>query len=516
MEYKGSKNFLRCERRGEIYTECSADYSLPDYNGDVRRILFTNAEVHPSGSFENGDSVDFSGIVAYDIVYADSENKINSASFSSDYDFTVKCNADGFVSAHADISVADFSFRLLGPRKISVRATVVADVTLVNEETAAPTGEIFCMEAPAEVDTGTLQVYYSRRSEEIEREYAEELCRLDGAVLDEVNVVYTNAECIPDSVTADGQSINLKGNLRICSLVQTDEGAMRLEEKTVRVDEQIPYDGELSGLKILPIASVGSVRHNVNADENGCSVVANVILRFCAECVGNQAVEIVTDAYSMDADVENAYDDFRFSELSSVVTERDEISGSIERDTLEIDRLREVIVLRADPVIDDCQLADGSLNIVGEVKLYGVASGVDSEGVISYYPFKNSVNFVKNVNINCQNSAKIMPKIKITCQDMAAIVDENQVMLSAKAEFEICVMRDDTAKILSSSEIIEGSERSDSGTKITVYYPEHGERLFDIAKKFHTTVEKISADNQTAVRAISDGDFAAPARLLIY
>ena len=88
MEYKGSKDFLRCERRGEIYTDTSADHSLPDYNGDVRRILYTNAQVHPSGSFENGDSVDFSGIVVYDIVYADSENRINTASFSSDYDFS--------------------------------------------------------------------------------------------------------------------------------------------------------------------------------------------------------------------------------------------------------------------------------------------------------------------------------------------------------------------------------------------------------------------------------------------
>ena len=516
MEYNGSKDFLRCERRGEIYAECSADYSLPDYNGDVRRILFTNAKAHPSGSFENGDSVDFSGIVAYDIVYADSENKINSVSFSSDYDFTARCNADGFVSAHADISVADFSLRLLGPRKISARATVVADVTLVNEETVAPTGDIFCAESSAEVDTDTLQVYYSKRADEIEREYAEELCRLDGAVLAEVNVVYTDAECIFDSATSDGQGINLKGALRICALLQTDDGAMRLEEKTVRVDEQIPYDGELSGLKILPIVSVGSVRHNVNADENGCSVVVNVILRLCAECVGNKTLEIVTDAYSRDADVENTYGEFRFSELSFVATERDDIAGSIERGELEIDGLREVVVLRAEPVIDDCRFADGGVSITGAVNFYGVALGCDPNDVTSYYPFKKSVNFVKNVNINCQNSEKSASKIKAKCYDLSAVVDENQVTLSAKADFEICVMRDGTADILSSSEVVEGSEQSDSGTKIIVYYPERGERLFDIAKRFHTTVEKISADNQTAVRAISDGDFATPARLLIY
>jgi hypothetical protein len=109
-----------------------------------------------------------------------------------------------------------------------------------------------------------------------------------------------------------------------------------------------------------------------------------------------------------------------------------------------------------------------------------------------------------------------MHKIKIECRDLSASIDENKIELSAKAELEICTMLACSAKILTSSNIVEGTEESDIKTKITVYYPERGERLFDIAKKFRTTVEKISADNQTAVRAISDGDYAAPARLLIY
>lgn len=516
MEYKGSKDFLRCERRGEIYTDTSADYSLPDYNGDVRRILYTNAQVHPSGSFENGDSVDFSGIVAYDIVYVDSENKINTASLSSDYDFTVKCNADGFSHAHADITVADYSLRLLGPRKISARATVVADVTVTNEESISPVGEIFCGEVSAEVDTERILAYYSKRSGEIEREYAEELCRLDGAVLDEVEVIYTNAEYSSDGISPDGEGVNIKGNLRVFALVKADGGAIRLEENNIRVDERLPFEGDMSGLKLLPVVTVGSVRHNVNADENGCSVVANVILRLCAECIGNQSVEIVTDAYSRSAEVENEYGEFRFCELSSLVSEKQEIAGVLSRDALEIENVREITLLRADASVEDCKVADGVASISGEVLFCGVVSGSDAEGMISYYPFKNPVEFAINVNINCQNAANLMHKIKIECRDLSASIDENKIELSAKAELEICTMLACSAKILTSSNIVEGTEESDVKTKITVYYPERGERLFDIAKKFRTTVEKISADNQTAVRAMSDGDYAAPARLLIY
>ena len=70
MEYKNNGDFRVCQWRTDIYTETGADYSLPDYNGDVRKILFTEASVRPSGSFENGDNIGFSGIIVYNLIYS--------------------------------------------------------------------------------------------------------------------------------------------------------------------------------------------------------------------------------------------------------------------------------------------------------------------------------------------------------------------------------------------------------------------------------------------------------------
>ena len=142
MQYKQNAEITKCEWRTEIYTETGADYSLPDYNGDVRKILFTEAKVRPSGSFENGENIDFSGIIVYNLVYSDSENRINSVSFTSDYDQSVKC-AEGSEPICVDTVVSGFSVRLLGPRKLSAKATLNSKVLLARKESQSVDGSAF-------------------------------------------------------------------------------------------------------------------------------------------------------------------------------------------------------------------------------------------------------------------------------------------------------------------------------------------------------------------------------------
>ena len=86
METKTDVSFTRNIKCADVYTESQADYALPDYLGDVRKILFTEAALRPSGRFAGGDEVEFSGVVVYNVVYLDAENNLSSAEFTSDYD----------------------------------------------------------------------------------------------------------------------------------------------------------------------------------------------------------------------------------------------------------------------------------------------------------------------------------------------------------------------------------------------------------------------------------------------
>ncbi len=506
MEYKDNGDFKISEWRSDIYTETGADYTLPDYNGDVRKILFTDASIRPSGSFEDGDNISFLGIIVYNMVYSDSENRINSVSFTSDYDLSVKCNSEKYVSSFIDTSVSSYSMRLLGPRKISAKATLSSRVAIEKEERAEVCGSAFEDGTPPEVETVKVDMASAFSSENVEREYAEELLRLDGVGSDDVEIIYSDAECSIDSVTAEENGVALKGNIRIFSLVKCEGEPIVCVEKEIRIDESIAFPKASSAMRVSPRVSVGSVRVTVRADEEGSTVVANIITDLAAEWYNNETVELVRDAYRCDAATENEYGEYKFYELSTVVSEREEFSSFAEKDTLEIENPREIICLGADAKITDIKAEENVIKIQGELYYKGIASGTDENGSPCYYPFKNTSEFTKDVNINCQNAEKIKILPSVLINNASAVLDESRVFLNCRGTVKLVVLEEKCEKILKSSEIVVGELVEEQGSRITVYYPEAGERIFDIAKKFRTTVEKINADNPESRTVSADAD----------
>ena len=125
MEIKRNSEFTRNVKCSDVYTESVADYSLPDYLGDVRKILFTDAALRPSGRFAGGDEVEFSGVVVYNVVYLDADNNLSSVEFTSDYDYSVKCSAENYKDSISNTRVSNYAVRLMGPRKMSARASLV-------------------------------------------------------------------------------------------------------------------------------------------------------------------------------------------------------------------------------------------------------------------------------------------------------------------------------------------------------------------------------------------------------
>ena len=225
MENKSNLEFTRRERLGDVYTDTGTEYSLPDYLGDIRRILFTKADVLPSGKFESGESAEFSGIVNYSVLYVDAENKMSEASFSSDYDFAVKCGGRSVVGCSAKTGVSGFSLKLIGPRKISVKAALTSSVELSCAQILEIEGDAFDGQENVEVRRAGARVRAVGISDSAEREYAEQLLHLDGAVADEISVCYTDCECRVDSAEVSGTELLLGGEIIARALINRADDA---------------------------------------------------------------------------------------------------------------------------------------------------------------------------------------------------------------------------------------------------------------------------------------------------
>ena len=138
METK--RDFLCVRLPAILRSESAGDYTLPDYNTDVKRVLETKVEIVDSGCFVNGDDVDISGSVSYEVLYLDSENELASCSFTTDFDTSVKSDGEAMVGCSAMARVDGYSVRLVGPRRFSVKAQVVTEIK-ISERAGITVGE---------------------------------------------------------------------------------------------------------------------------------------------------------------------------------------------------------------------------------------------------------------------------------------------------------------------------------------------------------------------------------------
>ena len=504
MEYTTKKEIIRTERRPDVYCESSLDYTLPDYDTDVRKILFTDAIVRPAGKFVGDGEVELSGIVVYTVVYTDNENKLKSVTFSSDYDLTAKCSTDNLSEVVCDTRVSNYAIRLLGPRRISARASIAESICASYTEELEIAGDAFLGDEHPEVSEEGIAYERIREISPLEREYAEPIAELDGAIADEVNVIFSDAEVIFDKAVVEDGGVTASGDILITAIIKSYEEPARLYTKVIPFEESLTCEGLSDGAVCLPTATVSSLASSINALDTGSEVVISLIVEFGAVCEYNERERIVSDAYLKSASVENSYGELSYGEVVYSGRERDSFSTELSRSEMLPDSMREIVFLKATPRLEHCECTATGVEIKGEIKYAGVSSELCDDGSVLYSPIKFSAPYSKNVNIDSQNAEDLRVGVKLYTNRTNATLDASSLYVSGDVECEITVVAPKKIKRLTSLSVGERDAEVHS-SRITVYYPSEGDSLFSVAKRFRTSGEKIALDNSLVSSVSADG-----------
>ena len=506
MENTTNKEFTRLVQCPVHYADSSAEYVLPDYNGDVRKILFTSAEVHPASRFADGGSVELGGVVSYDVVYLDSEGALSSTSFTSEYDATVKCPRDDFGEAYEKTRLSGYTLRLVGPRKFAAKSVVAISTLLACPETLSVEGDAFCGDETPEFLTATASVRNTRRSETVEREFAETLVRLDGAIADEVTVLYSGADAtVKDISTTDGGAV-IAGDIRLYALISNGDEPLRTAERTVPFDIRIADDALTDTARLVAETQINSVTSTVNPDENGVDVVMSAIVEFTLRSDFNTDVEVVTDAYAVSTPSDNGYSTLKYCELLSVSAETGEIPVTLTAEDLETAGLRDVPLVTAVPKVESVSTDGGCVVISGELRFSGIASSVDDSGEITYVPIKETSPFSYSIPSPVELTEHTLASVELTSPEVLPMIDGDTLELVTRLRCELLLTEPKEITLLASMTLSDEKYEPTSG-RVVVYYPDGGESLFDIARRFHTPPERIAHDNGLTV-STSSGDLS--------
>ena len=116
-----------------LHKEVSADFILPDYMGDIKRMLKYTANVVSCNKIVSLAEASFVAVVTFRVMYLDSEDTLTEATFSCDVELVEKLFGESN-DANVDYKVQNVALRLNGPRKISAKATVTCEFCAAEEK----------------------------------------------------------------------------------------------------------------------------------------------------------------------------------------------------------------------------------------------------------------------------------------------------------------------------------------------------------------------------------------------
>lgn len=520
MEIKNEADFTRIIKCRDTHTESSAEYILPDYLGDVRRILFTSVSVKPAGTFLGSDKVECSGILVYDIIYLDAEDKLSAVQFTSEYDYDLKCPVENCRDAISDTRVSAYSIRLSGPRKIAAKASLTGEVRLTAEDKLSLEGDTEDAGEDRELATRPVKLRSTARSSVTERECAEAVAKLDSAIAEEVSVVFCDASAEVESIEASEDELTLKGKLRMTAVIKNGENNVFSAEKLMNFQESLPFENAEGDMKFIPDVTVTSLKSNVNPCEDGCEIVLSCIMELSALGEKNNKMEIITDGYLKSRECTNQYGEFCFSEFLDLVTASGNHSASLPRSEITSGKLREVIFITAEPRVENIIKDDEGIKILGDIVYSGVASEMDEEGNIGFAMIKFGSPFATNVNIDCQNPEKLTYEAKVKARAATASIDAENLYTSCTVEASVVFCQERSEKVLLSMTAQDAQPYEKCASTIRVYYPTAEDTLFSVARRYHTSPIKIAADNSLSESVMSrdgcHGNLAGVKKLIIY
>lgn len=497
-----NKEFCR-ERRILSEGNLSAgEYILPDYKGDVKKLLYQNARCESSEGYINGDKLECTGVVVYDIVYLDSEDVLTPLSFTTDYEISVKVDEGKYVDNFTRVTPSSFNLRLMGPRKFSAKAGLLLDLSLLERDEYKVEGDAALRES-TETMTKTVKISGGKYAVFGEREFAEEVEHLEGAIVDEVEVLYLSTEPRDITVKESEDGLIVGGEINSTMLLKVGIDPPYTVSHAITFEDTLDtdIDPKEAGVYIDILSSKASV----NPEESGVSVTLDVIAAARAKASYNVPLRIVKDMYSTERGVDVTVGEINYTELIERGDGVQRFSYEAEREETGLSDARNILYAAAMPKIEAAFAKGDEVVIEGILRFSGIACEVNEDGGISYSPVKIDAPLNLNVSYGSQipENSRIVAEVIPTSAKIE--LDGDRVRMSALLDVRTSVYDPRREGCLTTAVFNDEVYTKDPST-VTVYYPDKNDTLYEVAKQHHTTVLNIAKDNELTEDVVSRAD----------
>lgn len=474
--------------------DTSEEFSLPDYVPEIRRLLGVKTGVLPESRYISdngtGSDLEFGGTITYLLIYTDDEGKLCSLPLTSNYE-TKESIMSRPVNVFIDTVVDSISHRVTAPRKITLKARLKSRVW---------GWENWEYEEKIDNKSSADELFLQRKTETVKMASILPISMQDIRISDKLDAAdYTNPRPIwcdasmgITDVKAQNNTVSVRGEI-IIKCVCLDEGKAVMLKKSMPLAEELDAPGAVLGDMARVNGRCVSLSVSNRQNENGEELLFDFACELEGELIRNCDEDITKDCYSTKYETVESYKTMDGYSVEKAQSTSFTINESLKRKNREISTIIDVL---SDPVFEKAEFKGGKCIMSGSINLLliGEAEAKD-EGEKEYLsesyeiPFK----FAQDVsNIGKEPTCRCI----VSLSNDSARYEGDKLLYSAEVYPSFEIIDKTQMEILDSATIKKDKEIKKDAACVRVYFPREGDTLWEIAKKYHTTIEALKETNE--------------------
>ena len=464
------------------------DVTLPDYCPDIMRILKCNVLANVSNAKINGDRVTADGTAVIKVIYTDDNNKI--FCYEHEYPFSKFAELSGSAdSASFSVCIKNSyaNCRAVSKRRIDIHGAISMKISV----DSVSNDSMICNAVGDGVQTRKKSVEFSSVTSTVSKAFQiSEVESLSSSNPNIGKILFINASPILNETKIIRGKALLKGEICITVVYCADGDA----NEACQLSYSIPFNeiAEIDSLNDESIISVFLCSLQANAEPKADN---DGSYRFLSLSTDIQAVitsydkkssGTICDAYSTQTMLDTKYKTTEFKSIRQCLKDTVLCKQSIDIASASPSKIYSATVGLPE---SSCTFENDKMIIKGSVPVDIIAIGED--GVPSYCQRSADFEYSCSVDAECPQCNYSLCVTGYNCTLSADGKAEFKCEMHLIAEISSVCSRKTLSELCAS----QNGELIKKNPSLTVYFCSGGESVWDIARKYNTTVEEIMDEN---------------------
>lgn len=487
------------------------DINVPDVKDDIGKIVLGKGDLHVEEMQRMENYVRVSGRLSYAVLYVTDSGDPHLASLEGNCPFEEMVYVEGEAGEEYTLrsARAECSVSLIHSRKISLRA--MAEIEILPErlvDTAIPVDVEG--EEPLYKKSKDVQLLKLHTTKKDTYRIKEELT-LPGTRENIGALLWTDVESRKMDTRLGDDELEITGELLVFCLYESPEGKTDWLEQTIPYSGRVACSGAGGDMFHHVTASLTDVSTDVKMDADGemRSIGIEGTLELQIAIYEEETVKLLEDVYSIEKECKTEREEMICETL--VIQNHSKCRLS---EQLTLPELRE-------DILQICS-SSGTLQIE---KKEAEETGIRIEGILHlrflYVKENDELPFAVwqgmvpfSYLIECgEVTDDSLYEIETVLEQLSvSLLGSQEVEVKAVLAFQSLVKRQQKANLITAvrleEPVIDENERTPG---IIGYVVKEGEELWDLAKQYHTTVDRVKEVNHLESDVIKEGD-----RILIF